>query len=180
MQKLKLQFKNQNGQSLVELIVVATVAVIVVGALTFATIAALRNAAFSKNQTKATKLAQDGLERVRTSRDRGLEVDLLGNPDKKFSDLWGLFLTRDSCSDKPCLFELTATGSLQQINIPTDVQEVEGLRRYIEISDQAACPPLSSNECYKFQKQISAVVTWTDFSGPHESRLTTILRNQNI
>ena len=177
---------NQKGQSLVELIVVTAVAVIVVGALTFATIAALRNAAFSKNQTQATKLAQDGLERMRSLRDRDSDIQTLNIPDKsgnpgKISlvNIWDYFLARDYCNsgseNKPCIFKFN-NGVLTQINSPEDAEGTD-LKRYIEIFDRSNCDSIS--ECFKFQKEVRVVVYWNDFSGPHESRLTTILRNVN-
>ena len=79
---------SEAGQSLIELIVVTAVAVIVVGALTFATIASLRNAAFAKNQSQATKLAQDGLERMRSLRDRDSDIQTLNIPDRS-GNQWG-------------------------------------------------------------------------------------------
>ena len=65
---------NEKGQTLIELIVVVAVSVIVTGALVFAIIASLRNASFSKNQSQATKLAQEGIERVRIGRDKNRPI----------------------------------------------------------------------------------------------------------
>ena len=70
------------------------VSVIVVGALVFAIIASLRNAQFSKNQSQATKLAQEGIEKVRSARDRGETIGgnfTIGNAvidSWQDSDLW--------------------------------------------------------------------------------------------
>src|SRR3989338_7550054 len=66
------------GQTLLELVVVMGVSVLVIGALVFATISSLRNAQFSKNQTLATKLAQERIERVRTARDRNHIITISG------------------------------------------------------------------------------------------------------
>lgn len=63
-------FINQEGNSLLEVLVASTVGVLVVTALTFATIFSIRNARFAQNSAQATKLAQEGLEKVRTQRDR--------------------------------------------------------------------------------------------------------------
>lgn len=178
------KLKTERGQSLIELIVVTAVAVIVMGALTFATIASLRNAAFSKSQSQATKLAQDGLERMRGLRDRDLDIETLNIPDNSgetgkivFSSVWEHFLSRDFCNksseNSPCLFKF-ANGVLTQINDPKDAEGTD-LKRYIEIFDTSSCDGIS--ECFKFQKEVRVVVYWVDSSGTHESRLTTILRN---
>lgn len=175
---------NEHGQSLIELIVVAAVAVIVVGALTFATIASLRNAAFAKNQSQATKLAQDGLERMRGVRDRDATVQTLNIPGASgdpgqvpFTKFWDYFLSRDYCNagaeNGPCFFKF-ANGVLTQINTPQDA-EGSDLKRYVEIFDRSTCESLT--ECYTYQKQVTVVVSWIDFSGSHNSRLTTVLRN---
>ncbi|KKQ78266.1 MAG: hypothetical protein US99_C0027G0005 [Candidatus Daviesbacteria bacterium GW2011_GWF2_38_6] len=79
------------GQTLIEVIVVAMVGILVVTALTFAVIFSLRNASFAKNQSQATKLAQEGIERVRGLRDRNGAVDYIradGSHTGNFNDLW--------------------------------------------------------------------------------------------
>ena len=67
----------QAGQTLIELVIAVAVIVIVVGALVFATISSIRNAQSAKNQTLATKYAQEGLERVRVGRDRNKSISNL-------------------------------------------------------------------------------------------------------
>lgn len=156
------------GQSLLEVIVVVAVTVIVVGALVFSTITGLRNAAFAKNQSQATKLAQEGLEKIRSLRDRD-EQDKVYYDDTKqqadqFSDLWNIRL---SCQSNNCYFILVG-DILRNVNSFSNVEHVEkGLGRRIEIEDIAD----GSKE-----KKITAIVSWTDFSGSHQSSLTTILR----
>lgn len=60
----------QKGQSLIEVLVGLATAVLIMGAITTATISALNNAVYSKNQNLATNYAQQGLEIVRNLRDR--------------------------------------------------------------------------------------------------------------
>ena len=67
-------YSDESGQTLMELVVVIAVSTIVIGALVFATIASLRNVQFSKNQSQATKLAQEAIERLRASRDRNRPI----------------------------------------------------------------------------------------------------------
>lgn len=57
------------GQTLLEVVVAVGIALVVVGALTVAATNAVRNASLSRNQTQATRLAQDGIETARALRD---------------------------------------------------------------------------------------------------------------
>lgn len=172
------------GQSLMELVVVIAVMIIVVGALTFATIASLRNAQFSQNQAQATKLAQEGIEKVRSLRDRNSNIQTLNIPSSSgssgsmlFSDLFISFISHNFCNtvsgDGPCYFNFVS-GSLNQVASQNNNESVGSFMRRIQIFDRQTCDTVSN--CYSQQKEITAVVSWTDFSGSHESRLTTILR----
>ncbi len=192
---------SEKGQSLMELVVVIAVMVVVIGALTFATIASLRNAQFSKNQAQATKLAQEGLEWVRTGRDRNACISNLDGFTTVVNSwngsiacpvlngsgkLWDYKITgSDSavhCDYEPaspiipsqCYFKILSTGVLQNIGqsstfpitwaekIPQSI-----FSRVVTLSDDAS---------WQNQKQVTVIVTWTDFSGSHESRISTILR----
>lgn len=178
---------NQRGQTLLELVVVIAVSVMVIGALVFATIASLRNAQFAKNQAQATKYAQEGIERVRTGRDRSALISAITNCSQltSWSNIWSCQIT-GGC-DVPavglvaankCYFTVSSAGALTYINsstsFPQDLAEPLPsaeepiFRRVITLSDDP-----STNTT---QKTVTAIVTWTDFSGPHESKLTTILR----
>lgn len=187
--------KRESGQSLMELVVVVAVIVVVVGALTFATIASLRNAQFSKNQAQATKLAQEGLERVRLSRDRNQPIThsgALGNVvswngntqgQGKFWD----YQINGNCGNVAlappvyCFFNIDSSGKLSylaawgqnpasadQSALPSNAESIPPFKRAVIVSDDSTT--------FQVQKKITVVVTWTDFSGYHESRLTTILR----
>lgn len=159
------------GQTLLELVVVIAVIVVVVAALVFATIASLRNANFAKNQAQGTKLAQEGLEKVRSIRDRDLDgaIDYIRGTDgshaSKFSDLWDVDLVCPS----NCYFYFNQPnvlkGGADSEKIPPDNPL---FKRQIIIENYTDG---------KKQKKVTAVVSWTDFSGSHESRLTTVLSN---
>lgn len=158
---------SEKGQSLMELVVVVAVAVIVVGALTFATIASLRNAQFAKNQIQVTKLAQEGLEKVRSLRDRDGPVDYIradSTRTQKFSDLWGITF---ACPAN-CYFFFNSQGTLTG-GTQTNFEKIEpNFKRQFQIEEEGSDPVA--------QKKITTKVLWTDFSGDHESKLTTILR----
>lgn len=156
---------SEKGQSLIEVIVTVTVGVLVVSALTFAIIFSLRNANFAKNQAQATKLAQEGLEKVRTLRDRDT-VGSMGTPYSKFSDLWsvqlGCQIERNNCYFYFNSGLLVSGTSVNFESIPPG-----NFKRQIQIEDYGDGTQ---------QKKVTSVVEWTDFSGSHKSKLTTILR----
>lgn len=56
------------GQTLIEVLVAITAAVLVISAIAVAIISALNNAQFSKNQNMATQYAQEGMEIIRQIR----------------------------------------------------------------------------------------------------------------
>lgn len=160
------------GQTLLEVVVVIAVGTIVVGALVLATIASLRNAQFSKNQVQATKLAQEAIEKVKSDRDRNRGISgfvMNGAPvvDWQDSDLWNKQITNDCAA--PCYFKIISSG----INWIASLSGGEPLNngqfiRVVVLSDDPSS--------YTSEKKITAIVSWTDFSGSHESRLTTVLR----
>lgn len=150
--------RGEAGQTLIEVIVVVTVSVIVVGALVFATIASLRNASFSKNQAQATKLAQDGLEKVRTIRDR----------DTTFLGLWARRMS--DCVGSICYFIFSPPNSnnLVQSSGSNDFENLgNGLERQVQIKDGVS---------FDIEKIVTVMVRWRDYSGYHQSLLTTSLR----
>lgn len=157
---------SEKGQTLIELIVVISVSILVVGALVFATIASLRNASFSKNQAQATKLAQAGLEKVRSLRDRDTDNSIVYNAGStafKFSELWPITL---SCGiGGSCYFYFNSLNQLKN-GTSTDFESIAPyFERQFFIENNGP-----------EQKKVTVIVRWTDFAGPHESRLTTILR----
>ncbi len=191
---------SEKGQSLMELVVVIAVMVVVIGALTFATIASLRNAQFSKNQAQATKLAQEGLEWVRTGRDRNSCIKGLSTPpDSEYSwngnssdpncagegSIWNYRISGDCAKEEldistRCYFIISSAGVLRLIafdaeNFPTSSAE--------SIPPPPATPvfrrvvTLSDDSSFACAKKVTSIVQWKDFSGDHSSTLTTILRN---
>ncbi len=165
---------SNKGQTLLELVVVISVVVIVVGALVFATIASIRNASFAQNQLQATKLAQEGLEKVRSLRDRDGPLDYAIDPSTrttKFSDLWGITFT---CPNN-CYFFLTVESGKDKLVGGTSIsfEHIEpNFKRQFQIEEEGANPAA--------QKKVTVKVLWTDFAGEHSSKLTTILRNPNL
>ncbi len=169
---------NSDGQTLLEVIIVATVAILIIGAFAFATISSLRNADFAKNQAQATKLAQEGIEKVRSIRDRGdpitggFTIDSFAIDSWKDDDLWRQ-ISHTCLAPINCYFKLSG-ANLQFIgtgnDVPTSAEPLgdNKFKRAIILSDD----PVS----YQDRKNVVVIVRWTDFSGDHQSQLTTILR----
>src|SRR3989344_2749287 len=133
---------NNKGQSLIEAVIVVAVGVIVMGSLVFATIASLRNAEFAKNQAIATKLAQEGIEQVRSGRNRNAAITGLTIGTTSWDDtrLWSNRIS-NSCLD-PCYFKLLTGGQLQflqaaQSTIPDNakIDTNTFFKRVIQLSD---------------------------------------------
>lgn len=185
-------FLNDRGQNLIELLVAMTVGIIVVGALVFATISSLRNTSLAKNKIQATKLAQEAIERVRSARDRDALInfgylDGMGNPvynPVRWDDdtLWSSRIISPTglCGNTPdCYLKLESSNDLIWVSNSSSFPEGFGeginqidssnyqFERAIVISDDPAA--------YTIEKKIEVIVRWKEFSGPSESRLTTVL-----
>lgn len=157
---------SNKGQTLIEVIVVITVGLLVVASLTFATLFSLRNAKFSQNQNQATKLAQEGLEKVRSIRDRDPEgqVSYYNSPEDhriKFSQLWNV----NFVCDNNCYFYL-ASGVLTG-GTKDNYEIVSSFERQFKIEDGAPA---------NLEKRVTVIVRWNDSTGIHNSEQTTVLR----
>lgn len=176
---------SENGQSLAEVIVAATVGILVVAALTFTTIFSLRNANFAKNSAQATKLAQEGMERVRTGRDRNQAINALGSVTSWNGDssgtgaIWSYQINSNCGTAGPpptfCYFNTTNQGVLNYLTTASVMPSLaEPIPPTKPIFHRAVI--LSDDSSFATQKTVTVVVTWSDFAGSHESKLTTILR----
>ena len=67
--------KSEIGQSLLEVMVALAVSTLVLTSLVSAVVVSVRNARFAKNQSLATKYAQEGIEKVRIYRDQNAWSD---------------------------------------------------------------------------------------------------------
>lgn len=177
------------GQSLIEVIVATTVGVLVVSALTFAVIFSLRNAKFSQNQNQATKLAQEGIERVRSGRDRNEQINGLvsvtdcptsgtavnsWNGNTSGSSIWNCKIYNAHGSGGNAYFKFSSGSNnnlsflITASSIPNPAELIPPFNRGIILSDDVST--------YSTQKKVTVIVQWTDSTGSHESKLTTILR----
>lgn len=192
---------NEKGQSLAEVIVAATVGILVVSALTFATIFSLRNANYAKTAAQATKLAQEGIERVRTGRDRnqiisgltgssvvswngnGGSAACLARSDVQSDSIWCYPITGGcdnplpSGDDGKCYFVVDANGALDNrgydlTSFPTRPEDIPSSNQVF----QRVVLLSDDSTSYSTQKKVTVIVRWTDFAGIRESKLVTILR----
>jgi hypothetical protein len=177
----------ESGQTLVEVIVASTVGILVVVALTFATLFSLRNANFSKNSTQATKLAQEGLERVRMGRDRNSSISIPGTSVNSWNgsgQIWNYQIRASSGCDNPstsgkCYFSVDSSGNLTNIGYGATVfpaSFAEGVPWYKPVFKRVVF--LSDDASYTTQKTVTVIVKWMDFDGEHESKMVTILSKQ--
>lgn len=162
----------QSGQSLIEVIVVLSVATIVITTLLITIVNSLRNAQFATLQTRSTKYAQDSLEKVREIRDRnGLTTfSYSGGTTTTFSQLWNIPMSTN-CSNAKCRFKIDSTN-LRLVQITQDSEREalgDGLLREVIFEDTA------TGSLYLKEKKITVKVVWSDTSGTHESNLQTIL-----
>lgn len=178
----KLTFK---GQSLLELVVGISLIAAVLTALVVTTTYSLRNTQFSKNQSLATKFAQENLEKVRTIKIANYGVCLNGqdplvNCSTWEEDIWvkNDFGNLPTCDDLPsptCTFEFRNAGCTVggETKDPCLIYKttpsvfpgsptVFTYQIYIE------------NEVPNQQKRITSKVFWTDSTGQHSSDLVTV------
>lgn len=173
--------RNNYGQSLLELVIALGLLTVVITVLAIATVNGLKNSQFSKNQAQATKLAQEGMEKIRTIRGRNYTVC---GPVGVTS--WAALYTVSTslCSSAPeCTYVLqnmsqaaaspctsteywlnsAAALASERINVDNTTFE-----RQIKVRDYQSDIT---------QKEVTVMVSWTDISGQHSSKLTTILVN---
>ncbi len=172
---------NNKGQTLIELVVGLGLLAVTITILSVATITGLQNSQFSKNQAQATKLAQEGMEKVRTIRNRNYTV-CGPSPVTDWNSIYSTALT---CQSNPssCSYVLataadpapggcTPTEFWLNIVNPTLPEEIitEGVSfsRLIIIKDYGTPSVLT-------QKEITVTVSWTDISGTHNSKLVTVM-----
>lgn len=173
----------QSGQTLIEVLIVLVVGSIMLTGLSVMVISSLRNAEFAQNQIKATKYAQDAIDKIRAIRDWNQDGSVIlvdkdqGQKTISFSGLWAENLSVNfPCGSDPGHYFTLTEGSdpslvLQDVtctNKDTDLND-KGLTRQIFITDTTA-----GNE-YQVEKTITVKVSWMDAGGRHDSNLQTIL-----
>lgn len=157
---------SQKGQSILEIIITLSILGLILGSLVIVIVNSLKNSQFSKNQSQATKLAEEGLDSVRTMKSKELcTLTYLGTQyywvNKPSAQLvWGNSTILGT-------YNIDTTGcNLTFSSTPQSILPGKFFQRQIILSTDGA----ASNRL-----KITSKVTWNDISGLHESKLFTIL-----
>lgn len=176
----------QSGQSLIEVVIALLVIVVVLGALVVTILTGLKNAQFAQSQVKATKYAQEALDKIRAIRDRDQDGSVsfennaggsISNPITRFSDLWKISMvdkgTLCVATESVCYLKLTSSGLESVISSSKEDTSIGGgLSRVIIFKDKITS---GGDDGYDQEKSIVVKVLWEDSSGKHESNLETKL-----
>lgn len=157
---------NNLGQTLLEVVIALGIGVIVVTALTIVTISGIRNSQYSQNQLRATKLAQDWIEQIRSFRDQNATICNLGTVTD-WNSSTGLFLARVCPTSLPCytVVQTDPTCRLKVVTQATTDNSQAPFSRQAQIQDYGSSD----------QEKVTITTSWSDFSGNHQSILVTIL-----
>lgn len=167
----------QNGQTLIELVVGLGLIAVVITALAITTTYSLRNTQFSKNQTLATKLAQENMEKVRTIKIANYGVCLQGQPTSACSsweEIWAHPFTLTG-EEYTIIGGCTINGQfkdycLQYKNLSAPWDLLNGFTGLVIIAGENNG---SGGENLN-QKRVTSRVFWTDTTGQHSSDLVTV------
>lgn len=163
---------SQSGQALLEIAITIGIAAIIIAALAITTIISLRNSQFAQNQVQATKLAQAGLETVRSIKNRNLPVCFSDTDQRRWLSspkVWDHQFGEQADECNNCLFKITPTSTSCQLTSARNNQDLESLQNG-KFSRQIIIKGNLTGS-----KQIISRVYWTDFSGDHSSELITFL-----
>lgn len=172
---------SQTGQSLLELVIGLSLISVVIGALAIITTYSLRNTQFSKNQSQATKLAQENLEKIKTIKSSNYGICFSGE-----------FINSCSGWDNIWIHPIAAAGEKYTITTGTSGCTVGTLTKpyCLQFSNLSSPIPVPNNTLFSSeiiiysepvntpvsdQRKIVSRIYWTDNSGTHTSDLVTVL-----
>ncbi len=158
---------------MLEVAVTVGITALVISAVAITTIIGLKNTEFSQNQIRSTKLAQEGLETIRSMRVSNNNIPICetsvdyGWSNSDLSSVWGHQFSNNDFYlwlNPQTQCNLKAT---QLSDSPNNAEKIlQGkFKRTVKISDNGSSQI----------KQFAVTVTWDDSSGTHKSVLTTIL-----
>ena len=172
-----MKFFNSKGQTMLEIVIMLSVLLIVTSAVVIISVNSLRNSQFSKNQTQATRLAQEGIDKVRTGIKKNCPIVNLDAQSYYWYEnavlVWSISINNGSIprnysinlESSPCQFTEVSTGSGD--NLDSNFGKL--FNRQILISDDTATT-----------KKVNSLVEWTDFSGKHTSNIVTVVSQKNL
>ncbi len=146
------QRRTKRGQTLVEVVIAVAIATAVVTALALASSNAIRNAQFSKNQSRATKLAQEAIEVLRSYRDRYGFDALRRCKTNTVADGTPEYLTITNVN-VPGSFNTGAACYFERVSL---AQQVDNYLRQVEVTTP------DNNTVY-----VKVWVSWVDAQGNH-------------
>lgn len=172
---------NNEGQSMIELVVGIGLITVVVGALAVVTINSLQNTQYSRNQVQATKLAQENIEKARTIKNSNFGVCTQDDMTQVLScstwdDIWPIqFGEMETTCVNGCTFNMfnglgncpLKSGGNSPFCLKFSATRAdlgEGFTSEIIIEDEAPS-----------QKRVTSRVYWNDASGEHASDLVTVM-----
>ena len=175
-QKMKKKF-SQSGQSLLEVAVSLGLVTVIITILTVTTLNGLKNSQFAKNQVLASSFAQQGIELVKSMRQRDC----------------GIVITQGAAAGTYYWFD-SSKGTL----IWTGGNPIAEANTYAFLPDSTACTitqtASSANGEFltggftrkiKLERlnsnaniiRVTVDVTWTDFSGDHSAQNVSLITN---
>lgn len=163
----KKQLVHNSGQSLIEVLVALSLAVLAIGALVTVTMTSVKNAQFSKNQTQAEKYAQEGMEWARLQKENLLWTGT------------GNFFSRSGSEISPnkyCLNTFPVGAWSGACAVGTVIPQTIFMR---ELSMKTLTTLTNCGNIISGKEPILAVVTvsWPDSSGSHATIRETCFTN---
>lgn len=156
----------QKGQTLIEITIAAGLTIAVIAAIAITSITSLKNNDFARNQLQATRLSQEGLEKVRSIKNRNLIVCLTDPTLKQFR--WESLYSEPTFTSKK-EFTLQNPGCVLKQSLTPDLSPSPNS----QFTRHLYLEKMNSNEI-----KLTSEVLWNDSSGTHRSELVTILTKQ--
>lgn len=172
-----MNFKNIKGQTMLEVIVLLGVLLIVTSAVVIISVNSLRNSQFSKNQTQATRLSQEGIDKVRTAISRNCPLENPGGAPFYWYEnepfVWDIGILQSpgyysvDLKSTPCEFTDVTNTASQADNLDSKFTTL--FKRQLLISKDSDSTLI-----------VSSIIEWVDFSGTHTSNITTYISKNNL
>lgn len=170
------QLKNlaSKGQSLIEIVIMAGVLIIAVSGIVVVTLNGLKNSQYSSSQVKATKLAQEGLSKVRNIKITDCPVEYSGNTYTWYVDLkppnLSIWTDFPASTDVTYKFVNTPTPACMQVS-PSDTSLDSSFNK------QFKRVITMNKNIDETEITVTSEVEWNDSSGVHTSKQVTIISN---
>lgn len=159
--------KNQKGQSILEIIITLSILGLILGGLVIVIVNSLKNSQFSKNQSLATKLAEEGLDTVRTMKSKEQCYVSYSSQSYYFVNNAQLVWTAPNSTvlapNTAYNLNKTACTLTNPASSPETINNFFSRQIFLEKDG-------TSNRI-----KVTSVVSWNDISGLHQSKLFTIL-----